>query len=102
MTKNGRIYFFENGTEREFSSIVGLDPISKKIDWRYEGNPKSSFYSKHSGSIILLNNGNLLVDSTLQGAIFELTPQKKIVWNWLVPNSSKAEPIRTIRVLADH
>jgi len=87
---NGNFLIFDNGWQRpegNRSRIVELDPKSKAIAWQYAPRSANSFYSAFQGSAQRLPNGNTLVASTGQGHIFEVTPNRQIVWEFIVPTS---------------
>jgi len=76
---DGNILLFENGEDRKASRILIIDPLSLKIKWQYS---HTDFFTTHGGFVQALPNGNLLVTESKQGHVFELTPDKKIVWEF--------------------
>jgi hypothetical protein len=82
MLTNGNILLFENGMERKASRILIIDPLTLQIKWQYS---HPGFFSENIGFVEALPNGNLLVTSSQQGHVFELTPDKKIVWEFYKP-----------------
>ena len=97
---DGRILIFDNGSRRKWSRIVEVDPSTQKITWEYEGTDDHPFYSRTRGIVQRLTNGNLFVVSSNAGRIFELTPDKEIVWEFYSSEShgKKRVPIRGVRV----
>lgn len=97
MLANGHLLIFDNGCERGSSAVVEMDPISGRIVWRYEGDPPQSFYSHTRGANQRLPNGNTLItDSDTGGRVFEVTPDKEIVWEYLnedVTAGGEGQPI---------
>ncbi len=83
MTPAGTILVFDNGTARGYSAVVEIEPISGREVWRYES--RSDFYSPYRAGAQRLPNGNTLVAESDAGRIFELTPDKEIVWEYLNP-----------------
>ncbi|MEJ2108516.1 MAG: aryl-sulfate sulfotransferase [Acidobacteriota bacterium] len=86
--ENGNIQIFDNGSERpegNRSAVVEVDPKTNEIVWEYSAKDPSSFFSYRQGSAHRLPNGNVLVTSTQHGHIFEVTPRKQIVWDYVVP-----------------
>jgi len=89
--ENGNILCFDNGDHRiEFSRycysrVVEVNPNSKKIVWEYKGEPPCSFFSGTLGGAQRLPNGNTLITSSNAGHVFEVTPDKDIVWEYVVP-----------------
>ena len=96
MLENGNITVFDNGTMRprgNRSRIVEMNPKTNEIVWEFSSNgaPRSgnSFYSAFQCSVQKLPNGNYFVTSTNGGHIFEVTPEKEIVWEFVNPVGSK-------------
>jgi len=86
--ENGNIQIFDNGSERpegNRSAVVEVDPRTNEIVWEYSARDSTSFFSYRQGSAQRLPNGNVLVTSTHHGHIFEVTPRKQIVWDYVVP-----------------
>ncbi|MEZ4753512.1 MAG: arylsulfotransferase family protein [Bdellovibrionota bacterium] len=77
----GNILIFDNGKKkkREFSIALEIDPISKKVVWSYED---QDFYSGSAGALQRLPNGNTLISEDTSGRVFEVTPDKEIVWEY--------------------
>ena len=86
--KNGNVLIFDNGSERpEFrrSRAVEIDPKTSKIVWEFETRHTSSFFSHRQGGVQRLPNGNTLICSTHGGHVFEVTPDKEVVWEFVSP-----------------
>ena len=84
----GRVMVFDNGSERAESNLsrsVIVDIKSGKIVWEYQANDSTSFFSYRQGASQMLPNGNVLVTSSNHGHIFEVTPDKKVVWDFVNP-----------------
>jgi hypothetical protein len=93
---NGNITIFDNGTLRpsgNYSRIIEMDPKTSKIVWQF--GPAmgwtwpNSFYSSFQGGVQKLPNGSYFVTSTMNGHLFEVTPDKKIAWEFVNPVSGK-------------
>ena len=85
---NGRILIFDNGFHHprpSFSRIIEVDPTTNEIAWEYMGNPALSFYSQAISSSERQPNGNTLICEGSPGRIFEVTPNKEIVWEYINP-----------------
>jgi hypothetical protein len=98
MLPNGNISIFDNGTQRpsgDYSRVVEMDPKTGKIVWQYAERKPSVFYAAYQGAAQKLPNGNYLVTSTMQGRIFEVTPDKEVVWDFINPMGSKG-PVCTM------
>ena len=85
MLPNGHIIIFDNGTARKYSRIVELNPLTGEIVWDYVADPPKSFFSSAISGQQRLPNGNTLICSGGQGRIFEVTPEKEIVWDFTNP-----------------
>jgi hypothetical protein len=95
---NGNIQIFDNGSERpegNRSAVIEVDPKTNKTVWEYSAKDSTSFFSYRQGSAQRLPNGNILVTSTNHGHIFEVTPRKEIVWDYVVPIRG-GKPVCTI------
>ena len=85
---NGRILLFDNGSHRrgpDYSRVIEVDPASNEIAWEYTGEPTLSFYSYNISSADRLPNGNTLICEGAPGRIFEVTPRKEIIWEYINP-----------------
>ena len=85
MLPNGNILIYDNGKHRDYTRIVELEPLTKKIVWEYKGDPPKSFYSEVRGSSQRLPNGNTLICESEKGRVFEITPKGRIVWEFWNP-----------------
>lgn len=99
MLKDGHILIFDNGTDRGWSRVIELDPLTKKIVWEYKGNPPQSFFSAYISNAQRLPNGNTLIDDGEHRRLFEVTPDKEIVWEWQCKPSEKLKKTRALRGL---
>lgn len=92
---NGRILLFDNGFHRPrstYSRIVEVDPATNEIAWEYQGRPAVSFYSQATSSADRLPNGNTMICEGTPGRIFEVTPNKEIVWEYINPFFTRGRP----------
>jgi hypothetical protein len=75
------------------SRVLEIDPVSKQIVWLYSGETSGragwSFYSSFISSARRLPNGNTLIDEGMNGRFFQITPQGKIVWEYVSPYFDK-------------
>jgi hypothetical protein len=85
MLPNGHVLVFDNGERRDYSRVLEVEPVSKKIVWEYRGDPPHSFTSATRGSAQRLPNGNTLICEATNGRAFEVTRVGKIVWEFLNP-----------------
>ena len=85
LLENGNILIFDNGFHRKYSRVVELNPVTRKIEWEYKGNPPESFFSQSRGSAQRLPNGNTLIAESDKGHVIEITYDGKIVWEFYNP-----------------
>ena len=83
MTPAGTILIFDNGTARGYSAAVEVDPTTDTEVWRYED--RSGFFSAYRAGVQRLPNGNTMICESDAGRIFEVTPDKEIVWDYYSP-----------------
>jgi len=76
---------FDNCSRVDDSQILEINPFSQEIVWAYNQSGKRDFYTSSCGSSIRLNNGNTLITESNKGRAFEVTPDKKIVWEFYNP-----------------
>ena len=89
---SGNILVFDNGLFRPdgrsilLSQVVELDPRTDKEVWRYGGSDsladQAQFASSIMGGAQRLPNGNTLITLSATGRIEEVTPDKKLVWEY--------------------
>lgn len=98
----GNILVFDNGGSagyglfggpnryRQYSKIIEFDPITLEIVWEYESKEGFTFlqgeyhkfFTPVLGSVQRLPNGNTLVSEGLSRRVFEVTPEKEVVWEY--------------------
>jgi hypothetical protein len=104
--ENGNILIFDNGTRREYSRIIELDPLKYEIVWEYHSFQPRLFFTDWGGSAQRLPNGNTLITETSKGRVFEITRDGKIVWEFLNPekaeNGKRATIYRMTRITDAH
>lgn len=71
------------------SRVLEINPVTKQIVWEYNardsGNMAFSFYTPFIGNAQRLPNGNTLIDEGIDGRFFQVTPEGKIVWEYVSP-----------------
>ncbi len=85
---NGRVLLFDNGAHRRgvnYSRVIEVDPETNQIAWEYRGEPSISFFSYNISSAERQPNGNTLICEGAPGRIFEVTPNREIVWEYINP-----------------
>ena len=99
MLTNGNILIYDNGTQRKYSRIVELEPLTGRIAWEYKATPPRSFFSHWQGSAQRLPNGNTLICESTKAQVFEVTPEGKTVWKFWSPEVEKTRRKRIYRFL---
>lgn len=77
----GDLLLLDNRGARGLSRVLQLDPATQQITWSYEG-----FTTEFNGSVQRLPNGNTLIVESDGGRAFEVTAEKKIVWEFYNPH----------------
>ncbi len=83
------ITIFDNGCFRkngmQYSRALEIDAKTKEVLWEYADNPPFSFFTLMGGSADVLPNNNVLICETSKGQFFEVTRDKKVVWEYINP-----------------
>jgi hypothetical protein len=87
---NGNVLIFDNGTYRpnialNYSRVIEVDRKTKKIVWEYTDTPLHNFFSPYISGAQRLQNGNTLITEGNYGRLFEVTPKKEVVWEYVNP-----------------
>jgi hypothetical protein len=82
---NGNVLIFDNGTLRGYSRVIEVNPLTEEIEWEYTAEPKESFLSRFISGAQRLPNGNTLICEGGKGHLFEVTPEKEVVWDFINP-----------------
>jgi len=87
---NGNVLIFDNGAYREdqvepWSRVIEVDPATNEIVWEYRDEPKTSFFSAYISGARRLPNGNTLITEGNSGRMFQVTPDKEVVWEYINP-----------------
>jgi hypothetical protein len=71
------------------SRILEIDPITKEIVWQYtaedSGLPPWTFFSSFVSNAQRLPNGNTQITEGMQGRIFQVTREGRLVWEYYSP-----------------
>ncbi len=95
----GNLLMFNNGMDydggRGWSSVAEIAPPAEGRGYRagqpaepvrtYEADPPAVFYSRFLSGAQRLPNGNTLIASGEEGAVFEVTPDGDTVWRYVNP-----------------
>jgi hypothetical protein len=93
LLENGNVLIFSNGTHRRqplvFSNVIEVEPEAGEVVWDYR-DPTSigAFFSTYISGAQRLPNGNTLICEGVPGRIFEVTPDREIVWEYINPHFS--------------
>jgi hypothetical protein len=84
-----------SAVRRDYSRIIEFDPVTLEIIWEYSigATEKFQFFSHYVSNAQRLPNGNTFVNEGSDGRLFELTPDKTIVWEYMSPFIGTEEPI---------
>ncbi len=104
LSGEGHLLIFNNGSGRPGGDSSSVDEIVLPVDsqgqyirnrrgpygpieaiWSYCAPKKSEFYSFFISGAQRLPNGNTLICSGANGTIFEVTPEKEVVWKYTNP-----------------
>jgi hypothetical protein len=53
--------------------------------WKYQDSPTQNFFSDRISNAVRLANGNTLINEGVFGRFFEVTPDGRIVWEYVNP-----------------
>lgn len=96
---NGRMLLFNNFAGPEASEVLEFDPFTQEVFWSYEGGGAIDFYTAEVGANQRLPNGNTVIVESANGRVFEVTPDRTIVWEFINPHRAGEdnELIATLR-----
>lgn len=94
MLPNGNILVYDNGglggyprETRIYTRLIEVNPLTGEIEWEYKHNPRRYFHTKFFsyswGSAQRLPNGNTLSLDSNMGRLFEITPDGRLVWEYI-------------------
>lgn len=88
---SGRILLFNNIAGDHVSEVMEFDPLTQEVSWSYQGSGAAPFFTMEEGRNQRLPNGNTLITESDNGRIFEVTPDKEIVWEFVNPKRAGEE-----------
>lgn len=100
---NGNLLVFDNRGNLGpggRSRVIEVDPVSQEVAWVYRGTADQPFQSDIRSQQQRLANGNTLIVESNQGRVFEVTPDKAIVWDFRNP-SRAGQDGQLVAVLGD-
>jgi len=83
---NGNVLLFDNRGNHGTSRGLEFDPVTQKIVWSYGGHSGEKLYSREAGAIQRLPNGNTLMTESDRGRGVEVTPDGRVVWEFVNPH----------------
>jgi hypothetical protein len=83
----GRLLLFDNlGAPGGTSRVLEVDPFTQQVAWSFAGRPGEGLYSETSGAVERLAGGNTIVVESNFGRALEVTPEGRVVWEFVNPN----------------
>ncbi len=67
------------------SRVLEVDPTTNTIVWEYRDTPPYNFFSPTISGVRRLPNGNTLITEGNFGRMFQVTPDKQVVWEYINP-----------------
>jgi len=88
-TADGKIVVFDNRNldpaqkpEDPGSRVILLDTVTGQSATLFQGNQTQPFYTSSFGQVQQLENGNLLVTSSIEARAFEVTSEGTVAWQF--------------------
>ena len=88
---------------RDYSRVLEIDPVTLKVVWSFKASDVSegmmaltqntAFYSQLVSSAQRLPNGNTMITEGSFARIFEVTPDKEVVWEYRAPFDHVGHPM---------
>lgn len=96
MLPNGNVLIFDNGAIRRFgassySRVIEVNPATNDVMWAYEDDPPLNFFSPNISGARRLPNGNTLITEGRFGRMFQVTPDKRVVWEYVNPEFTHSD-----------
>jgi hypothetical protein len=105
----GNLLVFNNGGNRPGGNYSSVDEVVLPVDeqgnyeradgqpfgpdqpsWSYTSEKPSDFFAPLMSGAQRLPNGNTLICTGFSGEIFEVTPEKEVVWKFIVPDDGQS------------
>ena len=80
--EKGTITIFNNNTNRGYSNITELNPVTYEYDIIVDGKTYN-FYTWWRGNHQMMHNGGVLITSSDQGRVFEIDGEGNLVFEFL-------------------
>lgn len=88
---------------RDHSRVLEINPVTLKLEWSFKGSDvkegmmplveNTTFYSQLISAAQRLPNGNTLITEGCFCRLFEVTPEKEIVWEYRAPFDEVGHPM---------
>lgn len=101
LLQNSNILVFDNRGAGKTSRVLEIAPATHQVVWQHPADGAPPFYSEWCGSAQRLPNGNTLIIETDNGRAFEVTPNHKMVWEYINPNQFDEKGVRMVAALFD-
>lgn len=92
LSPEGEIVLFNNFSSAKRSSVMTLNPRTRDVTREYQGPDSKHLYSRRSGGVQLLPNGNMLITETDGGRALEIADGGDVVWEFHSPYRVEGEP----------
>jgi len=90
---NGHIMVLDNWGHVEYkktySRVIEFDPVTLQTKWHFAGSRDQPFYVSMAGRLQRLPNGNTLIGESGNSRIFEITPEGRIVWSYILQKTPR-------------
>lgn len=90
----GNIIVFDNGASpyRDLahsgcSYVLEIDPSEKRVVWVYDDS--HFFFARFTANCQRLPNGNTMILESMCRRLFEVTPEKEIVWEYILTDNAQ-------------
>ena len=106
---DGNVLIYDNGNTRGFTRVVEyeLDTLlmTSELVWEFPGDAvgldpwyTNQWHSLSRGDVDRLDNGNTLITATTVGRIFEVAPDKTVVWEMTLSDPTLAGTYKSERI----
>lgn len=85
---NGDFLIYDNRgntTKGGYTRVIEFVPDTQEITWSYAGEGENDFDTDFWGMQDRFDNGNTMIVNSTAGRIFEVTPEKEKLWEYVVP-----------------
>jgi hypothetical protein len=87
----GKLMTYDNRSTPNHTALVEMDQSTRQVTWEYRGSEEQPFYSYSCGAYHEQPNGNFVIVESDGGRAFEITRDKKKVWEFYNPNQAGDE-----------